>query len=177
MRLNFVNQTEVPLELQLPSRNGTKCDTLIALAHTSVTISLSGLTKGTLSLRACYSCNDEKSEANSAHLAGNLSASIPLMMGSKWKTVRVQEQCPWRIYRSRVSTSSGRKYFYAKLIYFSVQINRKHYKLTVLPRRDTASFLSDMPDSVPLSALVLPGASQPSFRAAAQPDKLYHRHS
>lgn len=176
MRLTFVNQTEGPLELQLPSRNGTKCDTLVALARTSVTTSLSGLTKGTLSLQACHSSHDEKSGANGAQLGGNLSASIPLTMGAKWKTVRVQEGCPWRIYRSRVSISSSRT-LYAKLIYFAVQITRKHHRLTVLPRRDMASFLSDMPDSVPLSALVLPGACRPSFRAAAQPDKSYHRHS
>lgn len=177
MRLTFVNQTEDPLELQLPSRNGTKCDTLIALARTSVTTSLSGLTKGTLNLQACHSSHGEKSEANGAQLGGNLSASIPLTMGAKWKTVRVQEECPWRIYRSRVSTSSGKNHLHAKLIYFSVQITRKHHRLTVLPRRDMASFLSDMPESVPLSALVLPGACRPSFRAAVQPDKSYHRHS
>ncbi|KAJ3546549.1 hypothetical protein NM688_g5503 [Phlebia brevispora] len=36
-------------------------------------------------------------------------------------------------------------------------ISRKHHRLLILPRREMNSFLEDIPDSVPLSCLMLPG--------------------
>ena len=39
----------------------------------------------------------------------------------------------------------------------SPQQSRKHHLLLILPRRDLASFLSDFPDSLPLSSMLLPG--------------------
>ncbi|KAI0933495.1 hypothetical protein AcV5_005625 [Taiwanofungus camphoratus] len=62
---------------------------------------------------------------------------LPMALGAAWKVVDVCYNCPWRIYRSRVS--------------------RKHHKLLILRRRDLSSFLAEMPDSLPLSSLLLPG--------------------
>jgi len=60
-----------------------------------------------------------------------------ITIGTSWKSTNVDEKCPWSIYR--------------------VKMSRKHYRLLILPRRDMASFLREMPDSVPLSSLTLPG--------------------
>lgn len=38
-----------------------------------------------------------------------------------------------------------------------VQTAKNHYTLTIITRRNTASFLSEMPDNLPLSSLCLPG--------------------
>ena len=43
----------------------------------------------------------------------------------------------------------------------ALQHSRKHHLLLILPRRDLASFLSDFPDSLPLSSMLLPGISIP----------------
>lgn len=56
---------------------------------------------------------------------------------SPWGMVSVDEACPWRIYRFRVSC--------------------KHTKLLIIPRRNLHSFLAEMPDSASLSSLLLPG--------------------
>lgn len=42
-------------------------------------------------------------------------------------------------------------------------MSRKHHVLVVLPQRDTSCFLADIPNSVPLSSLMLPGRSWPFF--------------
>ncbi|KZT70188.1 PLC-like phosphodiesterase [Daedalea quercina L-15889] len=60
-----------------------------------------------------------------------------MSLGAVWKVVKVPEECPWGVYRCKVS--------------------RKHHLLLILPRRDLASFLSDFPDSLPLSSMLLPG--------------------
>ncbi|GBE82695.1 hypothetical protein SCP_0410800 [Sparassis crispa] len=62
---------------------------------------------------------------------------LPLSLGASWKAVEVEKGCPWRIYQSRVS--------------------KKHHRLLILPRRDMSTFLAEMPDSLPLSSLLLPG--------------------
>ncbi|KIP02632.1 hypothetical protein PHLGIDRAFT_32127 [Phlebiopsis gigantea 11061_1 CR5-6] len=61
----------------------------------------------------------------------------PLALGAMWKEVPVPGQCPWIMYRIKVS--------------------RKHHRVLVLPRRDTSCFLKHIPDRVPLSCVTLPG--------------------
>ncbi|KZT20266.1 PLC-like phosphodiesterase [Neolentinus lepideus HHB14362 ss-1] len=58
-------------------------------------------------------------------------------IGRSWKVIKLAEQCPWRIYQNRIS--------------------RRHKQLVILPKRNLSSFLSELPDSLPLSSLLLPG--------------------
>ncbi|KAF8415897.1 PLC-like phosphodiesterase [Boletus edulis BED1] len=60
--------------------------------------------------------------------------------GRKWERVTLQGDSPWIIYRNRLS--------------------RKHHVLVVFPYRDTSCFLASIPDSVPLSCLMLPGTHE-----------------
>ncbi|CAL1703413.1 unnamed protein product [Somion occarium] len=61
----------------------------------------------------------------------------PMMLGATWRAVEVGKDCPWIIYRSRSS--------------------RRQRSLLILPRRNLSAFLRDLPDTLPLSALALPG--------------------
>ncbi|KAI0818883.1 PLC-like phosphodiesterase [Irpex lacteus] len=60
-----------------------------------------------------------------------------LTFGATWAVLKASEGSPWIIYRSKIT--------------------RDHHRLLILPRRDTSRFLSDIPDSVPLSSVTLPG--------------------
>ncbi|GJE87940.1 PLC-like phosphodiesterase [Phanerochaete sordida] len=62
---------------------------------------------------------------------------VPLSLGAKWIAVPVPEECPWLVYR--------------------VKVTKRHHQLLILPRRDLSSFLSEIPDSVSLSCVTLPG--------------------
>ncbi|OBZ75822.1 hypothetical protein A0H81_04799 [Grifola frondosa] len=63
--------------------------------------------------------------------------NVPIALGATWKVVEMPSHCPWRIYRSKIS--------------------KRHHKLSIFPRRELSSFLAEIPDTVPLSALMLPG--------------------
>ncbi|OSX64855.1 hypothetical protein POSPLADRAFT_1053664 [Postia placenta MAD-698-R-SB12] len=63
--------------------------------------------------------------------------TLPRVLGATWKVVDLPSGCPWTMYRARVS--------------------RKHHRLLILPRRELSSFLAKLPDSLPLSSLMLPG--------------------
>ncbi|KAF8919261.1 PLC-like phosphodiesterase [Mucidula mucida] len=60
-----------------------------------------------------------------------------MAFGASWKTLTVPEDCPWRVYTTKVA--------------------KKHNQLIILPRRNTAAFLADMPDDASLASLLLPG--------------------
>lgn len=62
---------------------------------------------------------------------------LSMMFGASWQVIDAPQDCPWRVYCSRMTTT--------------------HYKVLILTRRKMSSFLSDLPDSLPLSAVVLPG--------------------
>ncbi|EPQ58546.1 PLC-like phosphodiesterase [Gloeophyllum trabeum ATCC 11539] len=57
--------------------------------------------------------------------------------GRSWKVINLPEECPWRIYQIRVS--------------------RRQKQVVILPKRDLSSFLSELPDTLPLSSVLLPG--------------------
>ncbi|KAJ8093019.1 hypothetical protein PM082_020498 [Marasmius tenuissimus] len=40
---------------------------------------------------------------------------------------------------------------------YSTKVAKKHYQVAIFPRRNLAAFLSEIPDSVPLSSVLLPG--------------------
>ncbi|KAF8556928.1 PLC-like phosphodiesterase [Imleria badia] len=60
--------------------------------------------------------------------------------GRKWERITVQGNSPWAIYRNRISC--------------------KHHLLVVFLHRDTSCFLASIPNSVPLSSLMLPGTHE-----------------
>ncbi|CDO68891.1 hypothetical protein BN946_scf185000.g34 [Trametes cinnabarina] len=136
MRLTVVNQTADTLAIFPAPHNDT--GTGYCLSSSSCLAILLPPTCNTLHLEAaCVPADSESKFEPVVGLDNEPSAVIPLTFGAKWKTIRLREDCPWRIYRGRIT--------------------RRHHKLTILPRRNLASFLSEMPDSLPLSALVLPG--------------------
>ncbi|KAF8881953.1 PLC-like phosphodiesterase [Gymnopilus junonius] len=61
-----------------------------------------------------------------------------MTFSASWQAVPVPGDCPWRAFIRRVT--------------------RRHHKLLILARRNLATFLSDMPDRLPLSSLTLPGS-------------------
>ncbi|KAK2460643.1 hypothetical protein APHAL10511_007113 [Amanita phalloides] len=54
-----------------------------------------------------------------------------------WQLVRTAEDAPWRIY--------------------SVRTTSEHFRILIIPKRDTSTFLSAIPNDVPLSSVLLPG--------------------
>jgi 1-phosphatidylinositol phosphodiesterase len=69
-------------------------------------------------------------------------------------------RCPWRIYCMKVNNCL----LLLNLDFdMTSKVSRKHYKLIVLPRRDLSSFLANVPDTVPISSLLLPGKSHTPF--------------
>ncbi|KAF5331154.1 hypothetical protein D9619_006057 [Psilocybe cf. subviscida] len=65
-----------------------------------------------------------------------LELAVPAL-GTSWKALEVPNESPWRVYARRVS--------------------RKRYNLVVLGHRSLGSFLSQLPGTLPLSSLSLPG--------------------
>lgn len=109
-----------------------------------------------LVLSAANKFNGASDEEGVSVNAGALRVRFPLAFGAQWKVVKVEDSCPWRIYRSRVSGCTAA---HLMLVAMSVhsKVSRRHHKLVILSKRNLASFLSDLPDSIPLSALTLPG--------------------
>ncbi|TFK46025.1 PLC-like phosphodiesterase [Heliocybe sulcata] len=58
-------------------------------------------------------------------------------LGRSWKVLKLPEECPWRIYQTRIF--------------------RRQKQILILPKRNLSSFLSELPDSLALSSLLLPG--------------------
>ncbi|KAG6379215.1 PLC-like phosphodiesterase [Boletus reticuloceps] len=73
-------------------------------------------------------------------LGSSVAIKLTMAPGRKWERVTLQGDSPWIIYRNRLS--------------------RKHHVLVVLPYRDTSRFLASIPDSAPLSCLMLPGTHE-----------------
>ncbi|THH29636.1 hypothetical protein EUX98_g4550 [Antrodiella citrinella] len=80
--------------------------------------------------------SDEKLQVD----ADALSMRVPLVFSAQWKVVNVEDGCPWRIYRSKVSLCMQYRGYTGIIRMFIL-----------------ASFLSDLPDAIPISALSLPG--------------------
>ncbi|PPR00050.1 hypothetical protein CVT24_009006 [Panaeolus cyanescens] len=62
---------------------------------------------------------------------------LSMMGAASWQPVHVDDQCPWKVYCNRIT--------------------RKHHQIIIVNRRNLGSFLSDLPDALPLSSVVLPG--------------------
>ncbi|KAL0947516.1 hypothetical protein HGRIS_013615 [Hohenbuehelia grisea] len=80
---------------------------------------------------------DASKEAEFNVNTGGFALQFSMMFGASWQPMKLPEECPWRIY--------------------TVKLSRKIRKLVVLSRRDLSKFLSDLPDSLRLSSLALPG--------------------
>jgi 1-phosphatidylinositol phosphodiesterase len=70
-------------------------------------------------------------------------------------------RCPWRIYRMKVNNCLLLRLYTD--IDMALKVSRKHYKLIVLPYRNLSSFLADVPDTVPIFSLLLPGKPHTSL--------------
>ncbi|TBU26041.1 PLC-like phosphodiesterase [Dichomitus squalens] len=134
MKLTVYNETDEDLSLAFLKPGSTTYEASLSIApHTSATSAVRS-TSTTVRVNAQVS---EKSDAESVSIPSGPFTTFPLKLGAKWKSVRIPADSPWRMYRSKIS--------------------KGHYRLSVFPRRNLASFLSEMPDSLPLSSLLLPG--------------------
>ncbi|KAG9318175.1 PLC-like phosphodiesterase [Chiua virens] len=70
----------------------------------------------------------------------SVAVKLTMASGRKWQRLTGKGDSPWSIYRNRIS--------------------RKHHALIVFPYRDTSCFLASIPNSVPLSSLMLPGTHE-----------------
>ncbi len=156
MKLTLFNETREPFLIGVQSPgitrepDGQPRVAARVLPHTSTTITAPEACNG-LHIEQCGS---EKEELG---LSNGLTATIPLKLGAKWKSVRVPSDGPWRIYRSKVCRMHVDLFSTVNNGGWDDQISKGCYRLSVFERRDMASFLSQMPDSLPLSSLLLPG--------------------
>lgn len=85
--------------------------------------------------------------------------SFSMTFASSWRFVPVSDSCPWRVFIRRVCSFSLRISIHTQASNLVVKLTRGHHKLLILTHRDMSSFLSEMPDRLPLSSLALPGIS------------------
>lgn len=85
---------------------------------------------------------------------------------------RVAVRFPWIIYRNRVchAVYPDRPRSCANMRAVK-QISRKRHMLVVFPYRDTSCFLASIPNSAPLSSLMLPGRPGPTPLQVANPTR------
>ncbi|TFK34842.1 PLC-like phosphodiesterase [Crucibulum laeve] len=135
MRLTILNLTDEAITASLPTKDKYVSEqALLPPSLSTTTHSLKGY-RSKLTLKPSNIDPDEDKKWL-IHAEG-LSIKLSMALGASWQVVTVPEGCQWRIYISRIT--------------------RKHHKLLIFPRRDMSSFLSEMPDRLPLSSLVLPG--------------------
>ncbi len=86
----------------------------------------------------------------------NLTVRISLSLGASWQVLDIPRICPWRMYHSKVCSPCFYEWKGNSSLVLQ-QVGGGHHNILILPRRDLNSFLAELPDSLPLSALVLPG--------------------
>ena len=75
-----------------------------------------------------------------------------------WQVVRTAYSIPWRIYVLKVCGHV--MLLPPTLKYISlVKVSSNNLKVVIIPKRDMSTFLSTIADDVPLSSVLLPGAS------------------
>ncbi|TCD66693.1 hypothetical protein EIP91_001047 [Steccherinum ochraceum] len=137
-KLTVSNRTEHTLSVEYYGPKQPHLNSCVILPEASTSLEVSSskshfvLSTDSSSKWSTYD-DDEKVSVD----ADAFQTRFPLKFGAQWKAVKVEDGCPWRIYRSKTS--------------------RRHHRLLVLPKRNLASYLSELPDSVPLSSLALPG--------------------
>jgi hypothetical protein len=99
---------------------------------------------------------DEKFLAQHEHsLLGpfNIHLRRPLALGAMVQRLRVREDCPWDVYHTKV-----RRTFLSPdcVINANIQVDGRH-TVYILPKRNFATFLSALPDSISLADVCLPG--------------------
>ena len=104
MRITLANQTQGALSIHLRSSDSDKGphgqSNVAVLPHTSATMAVPAL---------CSSLHIQqggvaelKEEAEGTFVSNGLTATIPLRLGAKWKSVHISPDAPWRVYRSKV---------------------------------------------------------------------------
>jgi 1-phosphatidylinositol phosphodiesterase len=137
MRVSFINASNLVLVLEHDGQ---------AILDIEPRSTITGIKLGLRSKINLHALKDSTGEAESvktASIANGPSIAInatKLSKFSAWSTLSEAESIGLRVYNIRVS--------------------RKQRKLLVLNLRKTNSFLSELPDTAPLSSLVLPGTHQ-----------------
>ncbi|CCM05793.1 uncharacterized protein FIBRA_08026 [Fibroporia radiculosa] len=130
--ITIVNHTSEILLVECETRGKHEVKVLLPSLYASTSIDRA--TELTLSTPAT---NHGDAKEGFTVVPNAYTISLSMDLGAMWKLMNVPGSCPWRIYRCRSS--------------------RRHHRLLILPRRDLSSFLANMPDTVPLSSLTLPG--------------------
>ncbi|KAL0564936.1 hypothetical protein V5O48_017101, partial [Marasmius crinis-equi] len=135
LKLTFLNLTdqEITCSWQSQSRTAPYQQQVKLVSH-STTAEISK--RGCRHLSFSVGSGNKEADAEDIQAVGPV-MEIALSLSSTWHVVKVPEECPWTMYSTKVA--------------------KKHYQLTIFPRRNLAAFLSEIPDSVPLSSVLLPG--------------------
>ncbi|THH21076.1 hypothetical protein EW146_g418 [Bondarzewia mesenterica] len=134
MHLTFVNLSVHPVSIKATSRNDRKeytllSKSLIELRKADRTFSLAGA--GFPEEKYGWPTLDKVLPDEEFYVKVIKTGTSP------WTVAKVSQSCPWRVYCRRVS--------------------RKRTNVLIFENRNLASFLSEIPDAVPLSSLCLPG--------------------
>ncbi|KAI0084005.1 PLC-like phosphodiesterase [Irpex rosettiformis] len=135
-QLSIVNRSGEAISCHRDAEGGVS---EIIQPSTTVAIQLPTL-RLNLTLSPCVSDEKEKSTPVHDGWGSGLNGIVighSLTFGATWAVLKASEGSPWIIYR--------------------LKITREHHYLLILPRRDMTQYLSDIPDSVPLSSVTLPG--------------------
>ncbi|THV07832.1 PLC-like phosphodiesterase [Dendrothele bispora CBS 962.96] len=137
-REEFVASPSSAIETELPRR----CQHISLRHHLGVTHSASsnsgqGKEQERGQGRGQGQGQEQNVDASTEVKPAGIATRISLTLSALWHVLDTPKDSPWRVYATKVA--------------------RKHYKLTVFLKRDTTSFLSDIPDTVPLYSLLLPG--------------------
>lgn len=101
-KLSVLNRTNDPISIQCnhPNQHAQSSCVILPAASTSIDVSR---TRSHLTLSSHagekWTAYDEKASID----VNTFQVRFPLAFGAQWKVVKVDEECPWRIYRSKVS--------------------------------------------------------------------------
>ncbi|KAF9265821.1 PLC-like phosphodiesterase [Marasmius fiardii PR-910] len=134
LQVTFLNLTEqeITCSWESKSRSASYEESLLSPPSLSTTT--------TISRQACrhlsFTSRNKQAEVEDVKAVGPVT-EISLSLSSSWQVIKLPEDSLWRMY--------------------STKVEKNHYRIAIFPRRDTAAFLSDIHDNVPLSSILLPG--------------------
>ena len=165
MLVTVVNLSQTALTAHSPaaaSRLSKGQDTVynvLRLHHNkSGSIDLESTFRTKLVIRASFTHTgeDDQKAATTDH-PGDLKIHLSRHFGASWRSVAVPEDSPWRVYTNKVPFSDFLSCRFLNLLL--LKVSHEHRQVVVLSRRNLASFLSTLPDRLPLYSLQLPGES------------------
>lgn len=102
MKLTFTNGTASALAYKLEASQSSVLHAVTVPAGGSTTTTPY---KGATSIQIEVD-NSEKEDPPSVGVSNKFSATLPLKLGAKWKSVRLPSDSPWRIYSSKVNSTN-----------------------------------------------------------------------